>query len=120
MHEKSHVVERLPVQLPYQQSVMYRTGKEHETVQAKQGDRTKLQAWLKLNQDEYAEAKRRHAEGDATSSAPPAEGASAGDEVRSAPVADAAYGYDVATATHVWPCKSLDSAPKAKQHEHTQ
>ena len=59
MHAKSHVAERLPAHLEHDQHVVFREGKEEETVDTKQTQLTKLDAWLQLNTDEYADAQHR-------------------------------------------------------------
>ena len=49
MHEKSHVVDRLPVHLPRQQVVLAALGEEHEAYERALGRRTKLEAYFHLN-----------------------------------------------------------------------
>ena len=49
LHGKSHVVERLPVHLPLQQSVLFNAGNEEEALMHGLGKPTKLEAWFQLN-----------------------------------------------------------------------
>ena len=49
LHGKSHAVDRLPVHLPLEQSILFRSGEEREAVERCMQKRTKLQAWFDLN-----------------------------------------------------------------------
>ena len=54
MHDKSHVVDRLPVHMPRQQIVLATAGDEREAYERAMGRRTKLEAYLYLNAQLYA------------------------------------------------------------------
>ena len=49
MHDKSHVVDRLPVHLPRQQVIIAAPGAEREAYEKALGKRTKLEAYFDLN-----------------------------------------------------------------------
>ena len=53
LHAKSHVVERLPAHLEHQQSCLLHEGQKEETIAKHLRRKTKLQAWLLLNIQEY-------------------------------------------------------------------
>eukprot|EP00973_Karenia_brevis_P004582 627252-Karenia_brevis.AAC.1 len=49
LQAKSHQVERLPVHLPLNQSVLFESGHEAEAVDKALASQTKLEAWFHLN-----------------------------------------------------------------------
>ena len=97
MHEKSHVVERLPVHLEKEQQVVFMEQREAEAILKQEGKRTKLEAWYDLCLREYQEAKKRHREGDELYAAPTSEG--------EAPAL--LHGFCAEEKTYVWPSKHL-------------
>ena len=97
MHEKSHVVERLPVHLPNEQVVLFQEGRVEEAIERELEKKTKLEAWYELNCREQLEAEKRQRTGDVLCAAPSVPG-------QEPPILS---GFDPCSQELVWPAKNL-------------
>ncbi|GBM41333.1 hypothetical protein AVEN_241489-1 [Araneus ventricosus] len=52
MHDRSHAVMRLPVQLPNQKRATFKDGHKEETLEAARSRQTMLESWFQLNQSD--------------------------------------------------------------------